>query len=107
MKFNMVRESLLITKAQDSLKRNDQRIRHSDHCDYTYLTDIPSSGDVDEAFSYFAATVCKDIEYFTSISDYFSEVQFLLDDKRKFWTMKFRFDKYRLGEEYNLDTESA
>lgn len=78
MKFSMVRNSLLILKAQDSLKRNDQRIRYSDHCDYTCLTNIPSSGDIDEAFSYFAATMCKDIEYFTSISDYFSEVQFCL-----------------------------
>ena len=58
-------------------------------------------------FVCFAMTVCKKIEHFTSISDYFSEVQFLLDDKTDFWTIKFRFDKFRLDKEYNLDTESA
>lgn len=50
MKFGMVRNSFLITKAQDSLKRNDKRIQHNDHGDYVYLTDIPSDADVDEIF---------------------------------------------------------
>lgn len=106
MKFNMVRDSVLVTKAQASLKRNDQHIQHADHCDYVFLTNIPSSGDIDEAFSYFAATMCKDIEYFTSISDYFSEVQFFLDDKKGFWAFRFRFDEFRLEREYEVDTES-
>lgn len=107
MKFSMMMDSLLITKAQISMKRNDQRIKHNDHCDYVYLTDIPSNADVDEAFICFAQTVCKNIEYFNSVENYFSEVQFLLDPKKRFWTLKFRFDNFRLDEEYEIDTESA
>lgn len=98
MKFGMVRDSLLITRAQNGWKRRDQRKKYEDHCDYVYLTDIPFSGDVDEAFDYFAATVCNDDV---------SEVQFLLNDKTDHWTFRFRFEGVELEKEYEIDTESG
>ncbi len=110
MKYKLIRESTLHLWEQDSKKWNDQRIRRGDHYDYVYLTDIPSSvgfDEADEAFVSFAQKVCNSIEHFTSISDYFSEIQILIDDKTGYCTFRFRFDKFDLDEEYEIDTESA
>ena len=107
MKFNMVRKMLDRTREQVSDKRNDQRIVHKTHVDYIYLTNIPASvgfDDIDDAFDCFAFEVCANIEYFTSISSYFSDVHTVLDDTKKFWTFRFRFDEYKLEEEYEIET---
>lgn len=113
MKFSMIRESLDRVREQISDKRNDQRIIHEPHVDYVFLTNIPSSVDfdgIDEAFDCFALKICKTINEkitdITSTYSYFSYVHLHLAASG-FWTFRFRFDNFRLDDEYEIDTESA
>lgn len=110
MKFKMIRKTLQYSRKQGSLKRRDKHIKHEDHFDYVYLTDIPSSielDDVDDAFDCFCRMIFAKIreEDCYSTDDYFSEIQLLLDDTTDFWTFRFRFDNFILDKEYEIDTE--
>lgn len=108
MIFKMIRESVSHLWWQDNDSSNDEQ-RQQDHYDYVYLTDIPSSfgfDGVDYAFFNFALKVCENIEGFTSIREYFSEVQTVIDDKTGYCIFRFRFDLYDLDNEYEIDTES-
>lgn len=95
---------------QDNYKKKDRRKIYETHSKYVFLTNIPESATNEElnaAFDCFALKVAKSIEYFTRISDYFCDLHYKLDDKAEFWTFEFRFDKFRLGKEYEIDTDAA
>ncbi len=110
MKFKMLRNGIDIIVEQDNYKKKDRRKIYETHSKYVFLTNIPESAtdeELQEAFNCFALKVAKNIEYFTRVSDYFCDLHYKLDDKAEFWTIEFRFDKFRLGKEYKIDTDAV
>lgn len=110
MKFSMLRKDFHFKRKQGSLKRRDQHIRHEDHGDYTYLTNIPDIDldAVNEAFDCFCRLIfgkIKDEERY-STDDYFTEIDLHLDDATGNWTFNFRFDEFVLAKEYEIDTDA-
>lgn len=102
--------TFFFSRAQRGWKSRDQRPKHEDHCDYTYLTDIPSSISLDEvndAFDLFCDIInSKAMKKYKCTSD-FTEIQLHRDPKTAFWTFKFRYDLYLLDDEYEIDTDTA
>lgn len=110
MKFNMLRNGIDIIVEQDDYKKQDRRKIHKTHSNYVFLSNIPESAtdeELLEAFNCFALKMGKGIKYFTRVSDYFCDLHFKLDDKAEFWTIEFRFDEFRLGKEYEIDTDAV
>lgn len=109
MKFSMIRKDFHFRRKQGSLKRRDQRIRREDHGDYTFLTNIPELdlNQVNEAFDCFCRLIfekIKDEERY-SMDDYFTEIDLHLDDATGNWVFNFRFDKFVLAKEYEINTD--